>query len=67
MWELHSQLGKPVEIEEGFSVILIEPNVLIRHGLRYMLESTEGIEVMGECASTEEAYSIVEMPTLIAS
>ena len=67
MWELQEPHGKQDQTREDISLILVEQNELVRYGLRYMLESIEGIEVVGECASTGQAFSMMETPTLLAS
>ena len=60
--ELQEPQVKQDQTREDISLILVEHNELVRHGLRYMLESIEGREVVGECASTEEAFSMIAMP-----
>ncbi len=41
-------------------ILLVDDNDLIRQALRLMLEPVEAIEVVGDCASAEEALSQIE-------
>lgn len=44
-------------MREHIRILLVDDNELVRHGLRHMLEPEEDIEVVGDCASAEEALS----------
>lgn len=44
----------------GVRVLLVDDHEIVRRGLRRMLELEEGVEVVGDCASAEEAFSRCE-------
>lgn len=48
-------------MKEAIRILLVDDQELVRHGLRHMLEQEEDIEVVGDCASAEEALSRMEM------
>jgi DNA-binding NarL/FixJ family response regulator len=48
-------------MKKDIKILLVDDHELVRRGLRRMLESEEDIEVVGDCADAEEAYSQVEM------
>jgi len=52
-------LRKEDKMKGYIRVLLVDDYELVRHGLRLMLESEEDIEVVGDCASAEEAFSQV--------
>jgi len=41
-------------------VLLVDDHEIVRRGLRRMLELEEGVEVVGDCANAEEAFSRFE-------
>ena len=47
-------------MKRRLKVLLVDDQELVRHGLRRMLETEEDIEVVGECAGANEAFSQVE-------
>ena len=44
-------------MNKGIQIMLIADQKLVRYGLRSMLEQEEDMEVVGDCASAEEAFS----------
>jgi len=44
----------------GVRVLLVDDHEIVRRGLRRMLELEEGVEVVGDCANAEEAFSRFE-------
>lgn len=48
---------------KDIKILLVDDHELVRRGLRRMLELEEDIEVVGDAADAEEAYSQVEMLT----
>ena len=38
-------------------ILLVDDNDVVRHGLRHMLESEEGMKVVGDFANAEEALA----------
>ncbi len=48
-------------MKKDIKILLVDDHELVRRGLRRMLESEEDIEVVGDAADAEEAYSQVEM------
>jgi len=52
-------LRKEDKMKGYIRVLLVDDYELARDGLRLMLESEEDIEVVGDCASAEEAFSQV--------
>jgi DNA-binding NarL/FixJ family response regulator len=48
-------LGKRLKMKEDIKVLLVDDHELIRQGLQGMLEPQEGIEVVGDYSSAEEA------------
>lgn len=50
-------------MKDNIQILIVDDQELIRDGLRHMLELEEDMEVMGDCASAEEALSQVESLT----
>jgi len=48
-------------MEKDIRILLIDDHVVVRKGLRYMLEHEEDMEVVGESTNGQEALSQVEM------
>jgi len=48
--------------KKAIRILLVDDYEIFRHGLRAMLESEDDIEVVGECASAEEAVELVVSP-----
>jgi DNA-binding NarL/FixJ family response regulator len=48
-------------MKKDIKILLVDDHELVRRGLRRMLESEEDLEVVGDAADAEEAYSQVEM------
>lgn len=44
-------------MKEAIRILLVDDQELVRHGLRHMLEQEKDMEVVGDCASAEEALS----------
>ncbi|MEW9533884.1 response regulator [Microbispora sp. NPDC049125] len=40
-------------------VLVVDDHEVVRHGLRFVLEQEEGIEVVGECSSGERALAVI--------
>jgi len=49
--------GKEGGMKKHIRILLVDEHELVRHGLRHMLESEEDMEVVGDCANAEEAFS----------
>jgi CheY-like chemotaxis protein len=47
--------------KQDIRVLLVDDHEMIRRGLRRVLEAEEYIDVVGDCASAEEAFSKIEM------
>ena len=46
---------------EDIRILLVDDHDVVRHGLRHMLESEEGMKVVGDYANAQEALDQVEM------
>ena len=44
-------------MNKAVRIVLVDSRALVRHGLRYMLESEEDMQVVGDYASAEEAVA----------
>lgn len=51
--------GKENEMNKAIRILVVDDNELVRYGLRRMLEPEEDMEVVGDCANAEEAFSKV--------
>lgn len=51
--------GKENEMNKAIRILVVDDHELVRYGLRRMLESEEDMEVVGDCANAEEAFSKV--------
>lgn len=49
------------------TVLLIEDHVVVREGIRLLLERQAGISVVAECATAEEIVAVVGEPDLIVA
>jgi len=59
-------LGKQNTATKAIRVILVDGRELVRHGLRHILESEEGMKVVGDYASAEEAlFEMARFPSNI--
>lgn len=45
--------------KKHITILLVDDHELIRHGLQYMLDLEDDMEVVGNCANAEEAFSQV--------
>ena len=49
--------GKGNEMNKAIRILVVDDHELVRYGLRRMLEPEEDMEVVGDCANAEEAFS----------
>ena len=49
--------GKGNETNKAIRILVVDDHELVRYGLRRMLEPEEDMEVVGDCANAEEAFS----------
>lgn len=49
------------EVMEDIRILLVDDHDVVRHGLRHMLESEEGMKVVGDYANAQEALAQVDM------
>ena len=59
--KLQEPKGKEDKINKDIRIMLIDDHELVRYGLRRMLEEEEDMDVVGDYANAEEAFSRIRM------
>jgi len=54
---ISDSLEKEPEMKKDIRILLVDDHEHVRHRLRRMLETEEDMEVVGDCANAEEAFS----------